>query len=104
MVYRLQSFSPVGNRQPSLPSSLLWNRLQQLQSGMDWLFDRGNGDGGPGPGTAASYPAVNIWEDAESVYVEAELPGLEQEDLEIHITGGNQFTIKGERKETVPEK
>jgi HSP20 family protein len=24
--------------------------------------------------------------------------------LEIYVTGGNQFTIKGERKERVPEK
>jgi HSP20 family protein len=98
MVARLQSFSQL------FPSSSLWNQLQRLQSGTNERFDRWNGDGGQGPGIAASYPTVNIWEDAESVHVEAELPGLGQEDLELYITGGNQFTIKGERKEKGPEK
>jgi HSP20 family protein len=104
MVNRLQSFIPVWNQHQLFPSSTLWNQLQHLQSGMNGLLNRWNGDGGQAPGMAAAYPAVNIWEDAESVHVEAELPGLEQEDLEIHITGGNQLTIKGERKEKVPEK
>ena len=31
------------------------------------------------------------------IFVEAELPGLKLEDLEIYVTGGNQLTIKGER-------
>jgi HSP20 family protein len=61
-------------------------------------------DGGQVPDVAASGPAVNMWEDAESVHVEAELPGLAQEDMELYVTGGNQFTIIGERKEKVPEK
>jgi HSP20 family protein len=102
MVARLQSFSPIWNEHPLFPSSSVWNQLRHLQSGVNGLFDRWNGDGGQGPD--ATYPSVNIWEDAESIHVEAELPGLEQEDLEIYISGGNQFTIKGERKEKVPEK
>ena len=95
MVARLQS---VGQLFQLFPSSLLWNQLQHLQSRMNGRFDRWNGDGGQGLGIAASYPTVNIWEDAESVHVEAELPGLEQEDLEIYITRGNQLTIKGDAK------
>src|SRR5271165_1567003 len=49
-------------------------------------------------------PAVNVWEDAEAVYVDAELPGLDFKDLEIYVTGGNQLTIKGERKRGQTEK
>jgi len=71
---------------------------------MNGLLDRSNGDSGQEPGVAASPPTVNIWEDADFVHVEAELPGLKPEDLEIYITGGNQLTIKGERKQKVEGK
>jgi HSP20 family protein len=77
--------------------------MQQLQTEMNRLFDRW-GDGGRGRGYAATYPAVNVWEDAENVFVEAELPGVDGKELEIHVTGGNQLTLKGERKEAIPEK
>jgi HSP20 family protein len=85
------------------PFSPIWNQMQQLQTEMNRVFDRW-GDGGRGRGFATTYPAVNVWEDAENVYVEAELPGVDPKDLEIHVTGGNQLTLKGERKEAVPEK
>jgi HSP20 family protein len=85
------------------PFSPIWNQMQQLQSEMNRLFDRW-GDGGRERGFATTYPAVNMWEDPENVYVEAELPGLDPKDLEIHVTAGNQLTLKGERKQNVPEK
>src|SRR4051794_13050483 len=87
-----------------LPSSTpFWDQLQQFQSEMNRLFDRWTPNGGPA-GLAAAYPALNVWEDADQVFVEAELPGLKLEDLEIFVTGGNQLTIKGERKPPTPEK
>jgi HSP20 family protein len=82
---RWQSFSP------------LWNQVQQLQNEMNHLFNRWS-DGGGLRGLVAAFPPVNIWEDAESVFVEAELPGMDPKDLEIHITGGNHLTLKGDRK------
>lgn len=72
----------------------VWQQMQQLQSEMNRLFDRW---GGRADGVAAAYPAVNVWEDADSVYVEAELPGLDLKNLEIYVTGGTQLTIKGQR-------
>jgi HSP20 family protein len=84
------------------PFSPVFNQLQQLQQEMNQLFDRWGGDG---PSRwFAGFPAVNVWEDANLVYLEAELPGLDRKDLEIYVTGGNQLTIKGERKETRTEK
>jgi HSP20 family protein len=84
---RWQTFSPV------------WNQLHQLQQEMNRIFDRwGETSGGNWFGFAPSFPAVNVWEDADQVFVEAELPGLKLEDLEISVTGGNQLTLKGERK------
>src|SRR5262249_16240756 len=71
---------------------------------MNRVFERWGEDGGRLLGLTAAYPAVNVWEDAENVYVEAELPGLDLKDLAIYVTGGNQLTIKGEPKPQVPEK
>jgi HSP20 family protein len=44
-----------------------------------------------------SFPAVNVWEDDEKLYAEAEVPGLKMEDLEI-LVKGDELTIEGERK------
>src|SRR5437588_6822362 len=82
----------------------LWNTLQGLQHEMNRVFDRWGQDGGSVLGFTAAFPAVNVWEDADNVLIEAELPGLDLKDLAIYVTGGNQLTIKGERKQPVSEK
>jgi HSP20 family protein len=56
----------------------------------------------PLPTAARTYPALNIWEDEEAIYVEAELPGLEQDKLEVVVLG-SELTIKGELSEQVAE-
>lgn len=67
-------------------------------------FDRLFGDlfsAGQWPGWAASgsaYPAVNVWETEDAMMIEAETPGLRDEDLEISVVG-NQLAIKGRRPE-----
>lgn len=93
---------------PRWPTSFnpVWNQLQQLQSEMNRLFERWSDAGGrllPGAAVAA-YPPVNVWEDADTISVEAEMPGLSLADLEIYVTGGNQLTIKGERRSNLPDK
>jgi HSP20 family protein len=70
---------------------------------MNRLFDRWGDDGGRQQGWS-SYPPMNVWEDGDVLHLEAELPGLKLEDLEIYVTGNSQLTIKGERKATAPEK
>ena len=82
------------------PFTPLWNQLQQFQGEMNRVFDRWNGFGSP----PAAFPTVNVWEEGEHLHVEAELPGLDLKDLEIYVTGGNQLTIKGERKPLAAEK
>jgi HSP20 family protein len=88
---RWQSLNPV------------WSQLQNLQEEMNHLFDRWSGEGRRFFGLGG-YPAVNVWEDNDAVLVEAELPGLDLKDLEIFVVGGNQLTIKGERKPVTVEK
>jgi HSP20 family protein len=81
----------------------MWNQLQQFQGEMNRLFDRWNEDG-TRQLSWAGFPPVNVWEDGDTLHVEAELPGLKLNDLEIYVTGNNQLTLKGERKPAVPDK
>jgi len=80
------------------PRTGLWGELTRFQDEMNRLFDS-YGLEGSWPTHSATFPAVNVWEDGDTVYAEAELPGMELSDLEIFVTGGNQLTIKGERKQ-----
>lgn len=50
------------------------------------------------PVLAAGYPAMKVWMDDASIYVEAELPGMDLTDLEIYVTREDQLNVKGERK------
>jgi HSP20 family protein len=88
------------------PFGSMWNELQQMQREMNRVFDRWGGTEGQTPAWRQDHvqPALNVWEDNESVHLEAELPGLDLKDLEIFVTGGNQLTIKGERRIKTPEK
>jgi HSP20 family protein len=54
---------------------------------------------GSRPAFAESYPPLNIWADSDSVYAEAELPGMQLDDLEIYVTEGNRLTIQGVRRQ-----
>jgi len=78
----------------------VWRSLHEMQHEVNRVFDRW---GGQSFGLVES-PAVNLWEENDAVVLEAELPGLELEDLEIFVTGHNQLTIKGERKAPIVEK
>jgi HSP20 family protein len=74
--------------------------MHEFQNQMNRIF--GSDDNG-WRGLAVAYPALNVWEDADHVYAEAELPGLKLEDLEIYVTGGNTLSVKGERKQPATE-
>lgn len=55
-------------------------------------------------GNASRSPACNAYEDERSYWVQAALPGLRREDIEI-VVEDQVLTIKGERKEeTAKEK
>jgi HSP20 family protein len=42
------------------------------------------------------FPSVNVWEDGQSLYAEAEVPGMTMENIEV-FAQGDEFTIKGQR-------
>ncbi|MDR2431438.1 MAG: Hsp20/alpha crystallin family protein, partial [Candidatus Margulisbacteria bacterium] len=43
------------------------------------------------------YPRVDIHEDKDNVYIEADLAGLEQKDIKIEIDEDNVLKLAGER-------
>jgi HSP20 family protein len=42
------------------------------------------------------FPAVNVWEDGDHLYAEAEVPGVKSESIDISVVGGD-LTIRGHR-------
>ena len=51
--------------------------MNRLQEEMNRVFDRW----GPSRAGAGVYPTLNLWEGDQSIYVEAELPGLALDDV-----------------------
>jgi len=76
---------------------LLTGEFNRLQNEMNRLFNH-VGVRAAWPGLSFSFPAINIWEDGNAIFAEAELPGLPEEQLEVYVTDGNQLTVQGERK------
>ncbi len=78
----------------------IWSEMNRLREEMDRVF------GGTGFRrlSMSVYPPLNLWEDDNNLFVEAELPGFDLNDLEITVTGDNHLSINGERKQPEPEK
>ena len=78
-------------------------RLGLFQRDMDQVLDSVfDGFEGLGLRRARVFPPLNVWENGDCAYVEAEVPGLGLDDLEIHVTG-NELTIEGQRDDTPDE-
>lgn len=73
--------------------------LRTLQEEVNRLFStnltRAFGDEGIGRG--AWSPSVDIYENKDQIVLEAELPGMKQEDFDLTIEN-NVITIRGERR------
>ena len=50
-----------------------------------------------GDGSSALLPPINVAEDQKAMMVTVELPGFEEKDVQVNVTG-NLVTISGERK------
>lgn len=70
-------------------------QMNRLRNELDRVF----GTDTAAWGRPAAYPPVNVWEDEQSLYVEAELPGMKIDDLEIYVQEGDELSIKGSRKQ-----
>ncbi len=69
-------------------------------NGLDTLFDRLFGDelDLDRPGWGWGFVPVSMWQDDNNIYVEADLPGVPDKDLEITVHN-RVLTIKAQRRE-----
>ena len=79
------------------PGFFGWHRdpfaeMHRLRREMDRIWDASTR-----ASTAGVFPALNVSEDEDNVYVRAELPGVVSEEIEI-TTKENNLIIKGVRK------
>jgi len=72
----------------------LWRELDRFQRELNQVFEGAE----RGRDFASTYPAVNVWEDAENLYAQAEVPGIAADKLEVVVTGGNVLSLAGERQ------
>ena len=64
---------------------------------LDSFFDRVFGDDGHSAGQAWAGVPLSMWQDEDHIFVEVELPGVAESDLEMTVHNGMLF-IRGERK------
>jgi len=73
-----------------------YREVQALQNRMNSLFRDMNGENDP-LAAASFVPAVDIYEDEKKVLLKLEVPGIDQEDLDVRVEN-HTLTVKGERK------
>ncbi|MEJ2023929.1 MAG: Hsp20/alpha crystallin family protein [Deltaproteobacteria bacterium] len=73
-----------------------FGELNRLQDEMNMLFDRFFGERTP-VRNAGVFPAVNVTQDENAIYITAELPGISGKDLDITVEESTVL-LKGERK------
>jgi len=106
---------PVTQEKASVTSPSLqpWQPLESLHREIDRLFDE-FGRGWPSVGRSLfaaeplwqrglAVPAVDVTEDEKAYEVTAELPGMDEKNIEVKVSDGS-LTIKGEKKEEKEEK
>ena len=74
----------------------LWREMDGFRHEVDRLFGR------QVLGTHGAVPALNLWEDDAALYVEADLPDVAVDKLEVTVLEGNRLTLSGERKPSEP--
>jgi HSP20 family protein len=84
-------------RSPLQDVAILQNRLNSIFQ--DFARNESNDVNGQSESLAAGsfIPPVDIFEDAHRVMLKLEVPGIQQQDLDIRVEN-NTLTVKGERK------
>lgn len=71
----------------------IFDELESLQADMNriWSDPEGRGIGRP---ARAAYPPLNVWSSAEGLVIDAEMPGVEPQDVEISVVG-DELVLRG---------
>jgi HSP20 family protein len=78
-----------------------FRELERLRKEMDRLYSDFMEKTGAAPKIGV-FPPLNVTEEGDNLYVRAELPGINPDDIEISVEG-DTLTLKGERKLGEPE-
>jgi HSP20 family protein len=97
---KLRSLIPVGRQRSVAP----WDQgpFSELQREIDRLFDEFT-RGLPAIGGSALTPRMDVTETDGEIELSAELPGLEEKDVQVNYADG-VLTIRGEKKAEKEEK
>jgi len=81
-----------------------WGMLNQMRQDMDRMFASANPDENSNVATSDWVPAVDIRETDSCFEIHADIPGVNPDNIEVHMENG-LLSIKGERQsETRDEK
>lgn len=69
----------------------IWQEMARMQRELDRMSD------GFVQRRAPTFPALNVWSNADGVLVTAEIPGIEPDAIDISIVG-KSLTLKGSRQ------
>ncbi|HEV2330382.1 MAG TPA: Hsp20/alpha crystallin family protein [Verrucomicrobiae bacterium] len=85
---------------PVSGASAPFRRLQRWQREIGRLFGNPFGDWLMHAETSAEdwVPAINVYKEKDNIVVEAELPGLQKDEIQIYLSGDN-LNIAGQRNE-----
>lgn len=102
----LPALNPFRGRRPTLWSAPNGGPFERMHEEIDRLFDEFMPQLSPQretefrPGLLAT---VDVSETDDAIEVKADLPGIEQKDIDLSLRNGSLF-IRGERKHAVEEK
>jgi HSP20 family protein len=88
------------------PSREIWEPFASLRRDMERVFEdfsRDFGWGAPALAGAGTAPRLNVSETESEIKLEAELPGVDEKDVEVLLEDG-RLTVRGEKKQEKEEK
>lgn len=80
------------------PARRLRDEIDQLFTEFFGGYPLGNGS----ETRSSGFPPFNVWEDENRFVIEAEMPGMGMDDVEVTLQD-NVLTLSGERKDWKPE-
>ena len=75
------------------------DQLQELRNRMNRVFEESGGNDAP----RLWAPVVDVAETEHEIVLQAELPGMKKDDIDIQLTG-DTLTLRGERKQQAAQR
>lgn len=100
----IERWRPLRSVMSPLTSWDPFQEMNRLQSEMNRLFSSALPvTGGETSALATFTPSIDVYEDEKAIHVEADVPGIDEKNLNIRLEG-NSLVLEGERKEEKEEK